>query len=76
VSPDAETWAIPVDTNDLNRLQKIVPFTIMLPKYFPEDGQNYYRFQMIFDQDITEWRVRIIYDNLKHKKEIQIDETQ
>lgn len=70
-----QTYAIPVSTNDLTRLQKVVPFTIMLPKYFP-DGQNSYKFQMIFSYFILEPDLNITYDNLKNKKQIEIDERQ
>jgi hypothetical protein len=75
VSQDGQNYALPIDTNDLTRLQKVVPFTIMLPKYLP-DGQNSYRFQMIFDQLIVEPNLSIIYDNLKNTKEIKINERQ
>jgi hypothetical protein len=74
-SQDGLTYALPVDTNDLTRLQKIVPFTILLPKYLP-DGNNSYQFQMHFTQAILEPELIITYDNLKNKKEIKINELQ
>jgi hypothetical protein len=73
-SPDGQSNGTSIETNDLARLQKKIPFTIVLPKYFP-DGKDSYRFQMISYELSDEPKVSIEYYNLKNKKEINIDET-
>jgi hypothetical protein len=70
-SKDGQSYATTIDTNDLARLQKEVSFTILLPKFFP-DGQDSYRFQMIYFP--TDRKISIEYYNLKNKKEIYMIE--
>jgi hypothetical protein len=60
-----------IETNDVARLQKELPFTIILPKYLP-DRLDSYRFWMLFHRIGQDLTLSIEYDSLKNAREIHI----
>jgi hypothetical protein len=62
-----------IETNDVARLQKELPFTIILPEYLP-DRVDSYRFWMLFHKIGQDLSLSIEYDSLKNAREIHIVE--
>ena len=63
-----------IQTNDIARLQKMFPFTIILPEYLP-DGLNSYNLVMTVHKIDQAVDLQIIYYYLKDAREIQIFES-
>lgn len=62
-----------ITTNDVARLQKVVPFNIVLPKYFP-DGIKSYKFEMSYHRLDNVSSLDVNYNGLTRERMISITE--
>jgi hypothetical protein len=68
------TYSPSIRTNDIARLQKLIPYTLIFPKYFP-DRLNSYTFFMTYTYQAT-YTISIEYYCSGNKKYIRIEENQ